>query len=406
MSTSLLYHAWGTIDYRVLSYRYAKGEVIVRIEKKPDKRECAGCGSYNVTVCGTKSERTWKTLPIGRRRVLLVAVPRVLKCCNCGARLQEQVGFAEPLKSFSKRLGVYVRELVRILPISHVSKLVGLHQHTVKDIVKEDLQRKVNKLRVRNLKLLAIDEIHIGKKNEPKYLSIILDLKSSRVVYVGEGRTEEALRPFFKRLRRARADIQAVAMDMWEPYRNVVERYYPDASIVFDPFHIVKMMNDAVDTVRRVEYKRLEKEEDRKVIKGSRYLLLKNPDKLASSSKERLDNLLALNENLNRTYLMKEELRALWNCESLEEADEYLDSLIDGLLSTELKPLVNMAVTLMNHSKGILNYYKYQITVGPLEAFNNVLKLIKRRAFGYRDLTFYKLRILFHHETRLMVSGV
>ena len=406
MSTSLMYHAWGTIDYRVLSYQYEKAEVIVRIEKKPDKRKCAGCGSHDVTVCGTKPERTWKTLPIGRRRVLLKVVPRVLKCGKCGACLQEKAGFAEPLKSYTKRLSVYVRDLVRFLPISHVSSLVGLHQHTVKDIVKEDLHRKASKLRVRHLTSLAIDEIYLGKKSVPKYLSIILDLKSGRVVYVGEGQTEDAIRPFFKRLKRARANIQAVAMDMWEPYRNVVEECFPSAAIVHDPFHIVKMMNNAVDKVRRAEYKRLEKDEDKKYIKGSRYLLLKNPDKLASSSKERLDNLLALNENLNRTYMLKEELRALWRCGSLEEADEYLDSLIEALLSTELKPLVGMAVTLMTHVDGILNYFKYPITTGPLEALNNVLKLIKRKAFGYRDLTFYKLRILFHHETRLTVSGV
>ena len=162
-----------------------------------------------------------------------------------------------------------------------------------------------------------------------------------------------------------------------------------------------------LDELRREEASKATVREKREVYRGVRYLLLKGGEKVEGNeeAKQKLDCLLALNKSLNTGYILKEELRNLWNCSTREEATEYFENWLIKAWSSEVELLVKFAHTLSAHRKGILNYFDHRITTGPVEGINNKIKVLKRQAYGYRDLEYFKLRILFIHESRYALIG-
>ena len=276
MSTSLLYHAFGLKGYVHTRTEYVGGEVHFRIKQQKSRLRCSVCKSRRVIGRGGRRRR-FRGLPIGRRQVWIVLLVPRLECKACGAVRQAEVSFAPGQRRYTKRFARYVLELVRHMTIWDVAEHLGVSWNLVKELLKEALRRRFGRPRLKDLRLLAIDEISIG--HGQRYLTVVLDLETGAVVFVGNGKGAEALDPFWKRLRSARAEIEAVAIDMSQAYINAVRAHLPRATLVFDHFHVVKLMNDKLSDLRR-ELQRQAESEEKEVLKGTRWLLLKAPKKL------------------------------------------------------------------------------------------------------------------------------
>jgi transposase len=291
------------------------------------------------------------------------------------------------------------------MTIKDVATHLGISWDVIKEIQKEDLKRRFGKPKLKHLRHLAIDEISTAKGH--RYLTVVLNLDSGAVVYVGRGKGGDALKEFWVLLRRSRAKIAAVATDMSPAYINAVETHLPEATLVFDRFHVVKLYNDKLSELRRALYHQLHDGLQKQVLKGVRWLLLKRPENLDQTRREpqRLEEALRLNEPLATAYYLKEELNEIWEQDDQETAQALLLDWVIYAESTGIRILLDFAKTLRAHAWGILAYYDYPISTGPLEGTNNKIKTMKRQAYGFRDQEFLRLKILGIHETKYALVG-
>ena len=281
MSTSLLYHGFGIRGYTYTRTAFDGGTIHFAFDQDKKPLSCSACGSSSVHPRG-RTERTFRTLPIGSKPVVIhFEIPRV-HCESCGLIRQVEIEFADERRSYTKAFDRYALELSRLMTIQDVAKHLNVGWDLIKDIVKRDLSKRFAKPKLKHLKQIAIDEISIGKGH--KYLTLVLDLNSGAVVFVGEGKGADALLPFWKRLRGSHAKIKAVAMDMSPAYQEAVPKYLPKATIVFDHFHVIKLFNEKLSDLRRNLFHQAE-DQEKKVLKGVRWLLLKNPENLDPAPK-------------------------------------------------------------------------------------------------------------------------
>ena len=404
MTTSLLYHAFCIRTYTHLRTEYREGSVYAHLQKKRYARRCAACHHPGVTLEGC-AEVTVRTLPIGRRRVFLVLHLHRLRCRRCGQLKQEPRDLAPPRKSYSFALARLVLDLCQQMTLSAVAQYLQLNWHLCKDILMSDLRRKKERLRLRHVRRIAIDEIFVRSPHH--FRTVVVDLDSGQVLYVGVGKDRSALAPFFAMLRAARAKLQAIAVDMSAAFLSASLKDGPaGVLIVHDRFHITKMMNEVLDEVRRSERNRLESQ-GKQVLKGGRYLLLRNrysvEQDLADS--RRLDTLLRASDTLHRVYLLKEELRLLWEQPTQLPAHWLLQQWLRTARELGLRPLNRFCDTIEQAQDRILSWYLCPISTDPLEGVNNKIKVLNRRAYGYRDTEFLALRILFIHESQFKLTG-
>jgi transposase len=404
MSTSLLYHGFGIHGYDHVRTRYEGGKVIFTIRQKTEDLRCSVCRSRHVIRRGT-IQRQFRSLPIGFKPVwITLAIQRVL-CLTCNLIRQVHLGFADPRFSYTKAFERYALELCRHMTILDVARHLGVSWDVIKDIQKRYLKKRFCRPKLKKLKRLAIDEITIGKGH--RYLTIVLDLKTGAVVFVGDGKGAEALKPFWKRIKRIKPKVEAVAIDMSPAYISAVTENLPAATIVFDHFHVIKLYNDRLSEFRRQLYHQVTASKQKKVIKGIRWLLLKNPESLNPERDEhqRLQKALELNQPLATVYYMKEDLRQLWSQTNQKDAHIFLNDWIARAKSSQIEMLEKFAATLIEHRYGILSYYRYPISTGPLEGTNNKIKTMKRQAYGFRDMEFFKLKIMSIHLTKYALVG-
>lgn len=403
MSTSLLYHGFGLVGYRYVSQSFQGGRVTVRIEQPRERLRCSHCGSADVWSQGGE-ERTFRTVPIGAKPVILqFKAPRVL-CFDCGRVRQVKLHFAEPRKHYTRAFERYALDLSRHMTIKDVAEHLQVSWDTIKDIQARSLQRRFGKPKLRRLRQIAIDEISVGRGH--RYLTVVLNLLSGAVVFVGDGKGVDALRPFWRRLRRSGAHIQAVATDLSAAYIRAVRDHLPRAVHVFDHFHVVKLYNDKLSALRRDLYHQAN-EQQRPLLKGTRWLLLKNPENLdpARNEQQRLQEALQINAPLATAYYLKEDLRQIWDQPDKATARRVLQDWLRRARASGIPMLIQFAATLEEHQHGILNYYNYPISTGPLEGTNTKIQLLKRQAYGFRDHEFFKLKILGLHETKHALVG-
>ena len=404
MSTSLLYHAFGIRGYHYTRTDYQGGQTIFSIHQDLHTCRCSACGSNRVRSRG-QVERRFRTVPIGSRATLVaLPIPRV-ECLACGVVRQVKVPFADPRRSYTSAFERYALELSRRMTIRDVAMHLDVSWDVIKDIQKRDLGRRYAKPKLKHLRRIAIDEIAVAKGH--RYLTVVLDLDSGAVVFVGDGKGADALKPFWKRLRPSKAAIEAVAMDMSAAYRQAVSAHLAGAKIVFDRFHIVKLFNEKLSELRRALHREATDVMHKEVLKGTRWLLLKNPENLdeEKDEKRRLEEALALNGPLATAYYMKEDLRRFWEQPGKRFATTFLEGWIRRAAASGIKVLQQMAKTLAAHRSGLLAYYDVMITSGPMEGTNNKIKTMKRQAYGFRDVEFFKLKILAIHESKYALVG-
>jgi transposase len=404
MSTSLLYHAFGIRGYDYVRADYQGGATIFTIRQDPADCRCSACGSREVISRG-HAERRFRCVPIGSRPTgVVLPIPRV-ECRACGSVRQVEVPFADPRRSYTRSFERYALELSRRMTIRDVAHHLDVGWDLIKDIQKRDLSRRYAKPKLKHLRALAIDEIAVASGH--RYLTVVMDLESGAVVFVGDGKGADALKPFWKRLRPSGAVIEAVAMDMSGAYHSAVRAHLPKAAIVFDHFHVIKLFNDKLSDLRRALYREATDVQQKEVLKGTRWLLLKNPENLDEAKDEtgRLRAALKLNAPLATAYYLKDDLRRFWEQPGKHFATTFLDGWIRRAEASGIKILQQMAKTLAAHRSGLLAYYDVMISSGPMEGTNHKIKTMKRQAYGFRDREFFKLKILAIHETKYALVG-
>jgi transposase len=323
-----------------------------------------------------------------------------IECKRCNIYRQIKLGFADPKYSYAKSFERYILELSHHMTIHDNSKHPHISWGVIKDIQKRHLKKKFSRPRLKYLHSLAIDEITIKKGH--RHLTVVLDLASGAVVFVGDVKGAEALIPFWKKLAYSVTQIQAVAIDKFPAYIEAVSSRLPGASIVNDRFHVIKLYNDKLSDLRRDLHGEAADQHKKDVLKSTRWLLMKNPENLdnAKKEKEHLEEDLKLNQPLYTAYYMKEELHRVWMQESKGGAKKKMDEWIKKAQCSGIRMLTGMTKTLASRKSGILACYGNLMSTGLLEGTNNKIKTIKRQAYGFRDMEFFKLKIMGLHDTR------
>lgn len=396
MPQAILYHGFGIQGYRHLRTKYKGGAVFFHLVRA--RNRCSFCRYFKVIQKGYR-RRVLRTLPIGRRPVFLVIKMRRFYCQRCRRTRYEDLVLAERKKHYTRVMETYVMDLCARMTIRDVSEHTRLHWATVKAIDQKRLKRNLPKGKdLRTLRYLGIDEVSV--KRGHRYMTTVVDLETGRVVYVGQGRRVESLAPFIKRLKRLGVRLNAVALDMWKPFARAIRKYYRRVPLVYDVFHILSDYSRTLNEIRVDEYKKLEGQDQGRFIKGSRYLLLKGQEKLSLSAREKLWQLLLMNQPLYIAYVLKENLRRLWKLPSRSQAEEFLNDWINKAFSSGIALLARFARRLRRHAVGILNYFDFPISTAKVEGINNRIKVIKRKAYGYRDMEYFMLKIYNLHATR------
>lgn len=358
----------------------------------PDKRFqpiCHRCGQKALRV-HSWGQRSVRDLNLASTRVYLHCRFRKIICPSCGQIVIEDLEVLHPYFRVTKRLALYIHCLCRVMTVKEVAEHLDLNWKTIKNIDKFFLEAQYGSPRFDGLRLLAVDEISIRKGH--RYLTVILDYETGRVVWIGRKRKARTLKIFFNLLSKGQKNkLEAIAMDMWDPYIKAVREKVPHVKIVFDLFHVVAQFSKVIDKVRNGEYRKASKEQ-KEVFKGAKYLLLKNTVR-CFKDRAQLAELLKLNEVINTVYILKDQLKHIWFYKSRTWAAKAMDqwcSLARSLKNRTVTRFVNM---LERHRYGILNHCDYPLHTSVLEGVNNKIKLIKRKAYGYHDIRYFSLKI-------------
>jgi transposase len=374
-------------------------EIRVESEKRtvvkiaPDKRYSPICSEClrEVKHVHSYNNRVIHDLSMSGTRVKLDYSYRTIYCPGCGIKV-EYHDFIEPYSRVTKRFAQYIYGLCKVMSIIDVSDHTGLSWDQVRRIDKRILNDEFKNPIPEDLEILCIDEISIKKHH--KYLSIIADYISGRVIGVVRDRNYNAVSRFLKSLpKQTRKKIKAVAMDMWDPYIKAFKQHCPKALLVFDPFHVIASFSRVIDKIRVQQFKEADPDL-KKFMKRSRFLLLKNPQNLTDKERPKLKTILENNDLLSTVYLLKEYLKRLWKYKYAKWAVRFLEYWCNLANESGCQQLIKFTKTLQRYSYGIINHCKYPIHTNRLEGINNKIKLIKRKAYGYRDLDYFSLKIM------------
>jgi len=306
----------------------------------------------------------------------------------------ERCNFVDKGCYYTKRFCRLISGLCRHMTISAVAKHFELRWETVKNIDKEYLQDtlpSLNPEELTDLKYLGVDEVARAKGHD--YMTLVYDLGSGQLIWVHPGRTSEILSHFFKMLSKpTKKGILAIAMDMSPAYQKAVRDELPNADIIFDRFHVMQNFCKAMDNQRRVEFRKAD-DAQKELITGSRYLLLKNSEKLNDEQENKLKKLLLENQNINSLYILKEQLQMLWQNETVTSMEATLETWCQLADETDMTYIKKFAKSLRRHKVGICNYAKYHLTTARIEAGNVGIGLIRKRARGIRDTEYFALKI-------------
>lgn len=402
MNASFMYHNLGVREQECTREEYQDGKTILHIRTKKKYIYCPVCGSKHV-ICSGKTIREIRSVPIGSRPIILRMSVQRVECKECGAVRNEEIKFTRGKRRYTRSFERLVHDLSKIGTISDVAKFLNVSWDTVKDIQKEYLGRRYGHPDIKSLRHMGIDEFAVAKGHV--YMTMVVDMDTGQVVHVGEGKGADALDGFWERVRRAGCRIESVATDLSQAFVSAVREHLPDASLVFDHFHVVKLMNDKLDKIRRATYQKENDENKRRVIKGQRWILLCNGEDLDESGRQRLYAALQANEPLAKAYYLKESLRRIWHQRGKDEADSVLSDWIRQASESGVAILQGMAETIEKHRDGILAWYDHRTSTGKIEGINNKIKTMKRQAYGYRDMDFFKLKIFALHDSTYAFPG-
>jgi transposase len=328
-------------------------------------------------------------------RIYLAFEVRRVECRSCGKVKRERLEFLADNPFYTKRFAYYVGRRCRSATIKDIAAELKLDWHAVKELEKQYMVAQLAKAGRPGPKVIGIDEISISKRHT--YRIVVSDLVRQRPIWFGgEDRSQASMGQFYEWLgKRKTQRIGLAVMDMWKPFRNATQAYAANAAILFDKFHVLRHLGEALDKVRKSEYARLSGHQ-RRYIKGQKYTLLSRWDNLTLESRQALKTLLAANKRINTAYLLKESFGQLWSYEREGWARRFFENWRASLRWQRLKPYEKFAEMIDRHWDGIAAYCKPEnkVSLGFVEGLNNKIRVIQRRAYGLRDEEYLRLKIL------------
>jgi transposase len=373
----------GLKAHTVTKVEEIEGDMIIHIDRLGKRLlRCGLCRQRCRKVHSVRRPREWRDLSMRKSVLKLRYRPRRVECPRCGVRV-EDFPWAEPWARVTSALSNAVASLARELSWQGTARQYGLNWKSVATIVKRAVQYGLKNRSRPPVHVIGIDEV--SRRKGQVYLTVVYDLERRVLLWVGDDRTEAAVRPFFTEEmgRRRCHTLQVIGMDMWAAYAKLVKEYAPQAQILFDRFHIVKHLNEAVEQVRRSEMRRLAQKE-KVAFKRSRWLLLKNPWNLSDDQKERLSTLVRWNTPIVRAYYLKEAFQMFWDYKQPKRAEDHLEKWMRSATRSRLEPFKKFVRMLRGHLDGILAWTKHRISSGAVEGMNNKIKSISHRSFGFR----------------------
>lgn len=361
----------------------------VRRKRGNRKLECSGCGRKFSDAYDSR-ERAVRDLPWSEFQATVhIEVYRV-KCQDCGVRI-EKVPLLPSKAPFSKRFEDAVGQACESASARQVARRMGLAESTVRGIDLRYLERWEAKRRQPPLRQMGVDEIYRGKKD--KFLTVVCNLETGEPLWFGKERKKETLDEYFRTrlVSRQRKRIEAVCVDMWEPFRLSIEQWAPQCKIVYDKFHILQHANDAIDELRKAEFFR-QGPKKRGLIKGKKWLLLSRWKNLTQAHRGELNRLFQLNRRVFKAYLLKESLERLWNYRYRGAMLNYLNQWMEQLKWQRLAPFEKLAKMLLKHVDGIANYCETKVRFGVVEAVNGNIRMLINRGRGYKNLRYLLLK--------------
>ncbi len=336
-----------------------------------------------------------RDLSCGDTRVFLEFEVRRVFCRRCGKVKREKLGFLADNPLYTRRFAFYVGRRCRSASIRDVAQELRLDWHTVKTLEKQYMAAQLHRAGKPGPKAIGIDEISIRKGHT--YRIVVSDLVRRRPIWFGgQDRSEASLAQFYDWLGKNKAQrIRLAVMDMWKPFRNSTQAHAPQAAILFDKFHVLRHLNEALDQVRKSEYARLGGKQ-RRYIKGQKYTLLSHRANLDLDGRKALKTLLAANQRLNTAYLLKESFGQLWSYEREGGARRFFENWRAALKWQRLKPYEKFAEMIDRHWEGIAAYCRPEnkVSLGFVEGLNNKIRVLQRRAYGLRDEEYLRLKVL------------
>ena len=352
-------------------------------------------------VCG-KSSRSFydrrpalvRDLPCGSARIYLALDLRRVDCRRCRGVKTETLAWLYHNARHSRRFAMYVGGRCIHSPIKDIAKELRLDWHTVKEMDQDYMREQLARAGPPDPRVIGIDEI---SKRGHDYRIVVSDLEKRKAIWFGgEGRTEADMAKFYAWLGPEKsAQLRLIVMDMWKPFRNVARVRAPGAAILFDKFHVIRHLGEALDAVRKSEYARVGGESKR-FIKGQKYTLLSHRQNLKLSGREALDKLLKANRRLNTAYLLKESFGQLWDYRSEGWARRFFENWKAALKWQRLEPYEKFAAMIERHWDGLAAHCKPEnkVGLGFVEGLNNKIRVLQRRAYGLRDEKYLRLKIL------------
>jgi transposase len=342
-----------------------------------------------------RKRRRVRDLSCGDRRIFLDLEVRRVYCRSCGKVKQEKLDWLADNPFYSKRFAFYVGRRCQSSTIKAIAEELHLDWHTVKELEKQYLREQLRRAGKPSPQVIGVDEIAIRKGHI--YRIVVSDLLRGRPIWFGgKDRSEASMDEFFASLGpRKCSRIRLAVMDMWKAFRASTARNAPQAAILFDKFHVLRQLGEALDKVRKSEYARLTGKQ-RRFIKGQKYALLAHPENLRPDGRAQLKLLLKANKRLNTAYLLKEQFAQLWSYRREAWARRFFDNWRSSLKWQRLAPFEKFAQMIDRHWDGLAAYCRPEnkVSLGFVEGLNNKIRVIQRRAYGLRDEEYLRLKIL------------
>lgn len=359
------------------------GTLVVSVRPTWRRSRCSQCGR-RASRYDRRPLRRWRHLPWGSHSVALVYAPWRVSCRRCGIRV-ERVAWAPAAGRFTYAFEELAAYLAQITDKTQVQRMLGIAWETVGAIIERVVERRLDPDRLKGLRRIGIDEFSYKKRHH--YLTIVVDHDRQRVVWAGEGRSAEALAPFFDALGAEGCQaIELVTIDLSAAYTKAAREALPSAEIVYDRFHVQRLVSNALDEVRRELVRELATDPDQaRAIKRTRFVLLMNPWNLSRAQRRKLSEVQQTNQRLYRAYLLKETLAQALDYRQPWRAERALRDWLAWASRSRLQPFVKAARTIRKHLDGILAYIRTRLSNGVVEGLNNRIRMIARRAYGFHS---------------------
>ena len=339
--------------------------------------------------------RRVRNLSCGDARIYLEAEVRRVLCRKCGNVKREKLEWLANNPFYTKRFAYSVWRKCRAMTVKDVAKEFKLDWDTVKTLDKEYMQEHLRRYSVSALRVIGIDEVSLGKGHT--YRIVVSDLESRRPIWFGgKDMSKESLDIFYQWLSAKKVKkIRLAVMDMWKAFEKSTRENASQSAILYDKFHVMRHLGEALDKMRKMEYARLSGK-DRSSIKGQSDRLLSNRENLTLDRRKALKKLLMANKRLNTAYLLKESFGQLWNYQAEGLARKFFDNWKESLKWQRLKPYEKFAEMIEKHLDGIAAYSRPEnkVSLGFVEGLNNNIRVIQRRAYGLRKEEYLRLKIL------------